>query len=216
MENPVELPAGTKADILKHLIKQELSAQDLAERLEVSATAVRQHLDILVASGLVARRKLAARPSRPTYLYRLSGQGARAFPRRYELLLRYLVEVLVDRHGTEGVAEILDAAGLRLAAEVRDRFVSAGDKARWKLLVDWLESELAWQADLTEEAPGRRRITIHQCPFLDASRLHPVVCGAFFRSLIRALYGAVPVEHQPAAGGLACCSLLVGDIGAPR
>jgi predicted ArsR family transcriptional regulator len=210
------LPAGTKADILEYLTKQELSTQSLAERLQVSSAAVRQHLAILEALGLVTRRKVVTKPSRPTHLYRLSEQGTQLFPKRYDLLLRYLVEELLERHGIDGVGGILAAAGRRLAEGVRDRLASADEHTRWRLLVDWLERELAWQADVTEEGPGARRITIHQCPFLDAARVHPAVCGAFFASLVHALYGEVPVEHRPAAAGPACCSLLVSGVAARR
>jgi len=211
-----ELPAGTKADILEYLTKQELSARSLAERLQVSSAAVRQHLAILEALGLVTRLKVVTAPSRPTHLYRLSVQGTRVFPKRYDLLLRYLVEELLERHGIDGVGGILAAAGRRLAERVRERLASADERTRWRLLVDWLERELAWRADVTEEGPGARRITIHQCPFLDVARVHPTVCGAFFASLVCTLYGEVPVEHGPAGAGPACCSLLVSEIAAPR
>lgn len=182
----------------------------------MSPAAVRQHLDTLSALGFVSRRKVVTRPSRPTYLYRLSDEGSRAFPKRYDVLLRYLVEVLIERHGTQDVVEVLEAAGRRLAERVRGRFASADERERWELLVDWLENEFAWQAEITEEPPGRRRITIYHCPFQDASRVHPAVCGAFLSALIRALYGEAPVDHQPAAGAPACCSLLVAEIASPR
>lgn len=209
MKTDERLPPGTKHDILKLLVKQELSAHSLAERLGVSPTAVRQHLDTLRALGLVERRKLVTRPSRPTFLYRLSPLGQRAFPKRYELLLGLVVDVLLERHGPDAVAEVVGAAARRLAERVRGRLERADPRARWDLLVGWLEDELAWQADVADEPAGGRRITIHQCPFQDVSRAHPAVCGVFFRALIHALYGEVPVQHEPAAAGPACCSLRV-------
>ncbi len=218
MKTDERLPPGTKQDILKLLVKQELSAKNLADRLGVSATAIRQHLDTLRALGLVERRKLVTRPSRPTFLYRLSSLGQRAFPKRYDLLLGLVVEALLERYGSDGLAAVVEAAARRLAEQVRGRFERSDGRGRWELLVGWLEGELAWQADVSAEPEGGRRITIHQCPFQEVSRAHPAVCGVFFGTLIRTLYGEVPVEHAPAAGGPACCSLrIAGGAGpAPR
>lgn len=209
MKTSRSLPEGTKHDIMKLLIKQELSAQNLAEALRVTPAAVRQHLETLDALGLVARRKVVTQPSRPTYLYRLSARGAAAFPKRYDLLLGLLVDVLLERHGPDAVAGIVESAARRLAERVRPRFDGADARRRWELLVDWLEAELAWHADLAEEPNGRRRITIHQCPFQEVSRTQPAVCGVFFRTLLRALYGDVTIEHVPATMGPACCALIV-------
>ncbi len=215
MRRAPDLPAGTKYDILKLLAKQELAADALAETLGVSGAAVRQHLDTLKALGLVERRKVVTQPSRPTYLYRLSSEGRRAFPKRYDLLLALLVEALLERHGADAVAEVVRAAATRLAGRVRGRFATADERRRWDLLLAWLEEELAWQADAVEEPDGARRVVIHQCPFQDVSRDHPAVCGVFFRTLIETLYGEVPVEHRPEPAP-ACCSLRVASPPAGR
>ncbi len=190
-------------------MKQELSAIGLAGRLSVSATAVRQHLAMLEALGLVTRRKVVAQPGRPTYLYRLSAKGRGAFPKRYDLLLGDLVGVLLERHGADAVADVIRAAARRLAERVRPRFEGASPADRWALLLGWIEGELAWQADVTEE-PAGHRITIHHCPFQDVSRVHPAVCSVFFATLIQALHGSVPVAASPASTPAACCALLVG------
>lgn len=203
------LPAGTRLEILKRLIRQELSATGLAQSLGVSPAAIRQHLGTLEALGLVTKRKIITRPSRPTYLYSLSREGMRAFPKRYDLLLGELIEVLIERHGTGVVGDVAHAAARRLAARVRERFQVANDRRQWDLLMDWLEQELGWQAVVTNGQAGQRSIVIHHCPFHDVSRSHPAVCGVFFTTLIQALYSDVPVEHVPATTGPACCSLLI-------
>lgn len=198
---------------MKLLAKQELSAHSLSMALGVTPAAVRQHLDTLDALGLVARRKLVTRPSRPSYLYRLSSAGNRVFPKRYDLLLGLFVGVVLERHGEGAVADIVAAAAHRLAASVRDRFRQADARERWRLLIEWLEAELAWQADVVSEGSDVHRITIHQCPFQDVAREHPAICAVFFATLIRALYGDVPIEKAEAPAAPACCALLVGQRG---
>jgi|SRR5919198_3369518 predicted ArsR family transcriptional regulator len=197
-------PQGTKYEILKLLLREELSAQALAGHLRVTATAVRQHLETLHGQGLVARRKVVTQPSRPTFLYRLSAGGAAAFPKRYDLLLGLFVDVLLERHGVEWVAVLVQDAARRLAERVRSRFSVADPRRRWELLLAWLEEELTWHADVAA-TDGHYRITIHQCPFREISRTQPAVCGVFFRTLLQALYADVEVEHVGAMSGPACC-----------
>jgi DeoR family suf operon transcriptional repressor len=207
--HPPRAPGGTKDDILKLLVKQELSAQTLAEHLHVSPAAVRQHLDTLKALGLVSRRTRVTRPSRPTYLYRLTPHGHRVFPKRHDLLLAQIVEVLVERHGPAAVAEVLEAAAARLAAQVRDRVEHPDRRMRWTRLLAWLEEELAWQANVADQPGGSRRITVHHCPFQEVAAAHPAVCGVFVTALLRALAGDAQVEHTVLPDGPACCALVV-------
>ena len=204
------LLAGTKRDILKLLIRQELSAISLAKTLGVSPAAVRQHLETLQALGLVTRRKrVATRPSRPTFLYRLSAQGAGILPKRYDLLLGLVVEVLLERNGPGAVEEIIRAAAERLAERGRHRFRRGDEAAHSKQLVEWLEAELAWEADVATDRTGRR-ITIHQCPFQDVAREYPNVCGVFFTTLLRALDAGADVEQAPTPPAPACCAFVLG------
>jgi DeoR family suf operon transcriptional repressor len=211
MRKATNLPGGTKYEILSLLVRAELAADDLAARLAVSGAAIRQHLETLHGMGLVERRKVVSGPNRPTYLYRLSPEGQRAFPKRYDLLLGLVIEALLERRGGEAVAEVVGDAARRLAERVRGRFAAADEATRWALLLDWLEAELAWEAEAAGEAGGERRIVIHHCPFQDVAARHPEVCGVFFGTLLRALYGDASVTHRPERPA-ACCSLTVGPL----
>lgn len=208
----MESPTGTRLEVLELLLRHELSSQELAERLGVSPAAIRQHLTTLEALGLVARRKVVTQPSRPTYLYRVSPQGMRVFPKRYDLLLTQLIEVLTERQGPDGAGTVIAAAARRVAERVPGRFAGGDVRDRWRRFVDWLEAEFSWQADVAEEAADAadvRRLTIHQCPFQDLSRTEPDVCGLFFGTLIRSVCGDATVEHAGAAATPACCAFVV-------
>ena len=64
--------------VLDLLRRQEgLSVTDLMERLEVTATAIRQRLDRLEESGFIERRKQGVGRGRPSFNYFLTGKGAR-------------------------------------------------------------------------------------------------------------------------------------------
>jgi len=207
----MDVPTGTRLDIMERLLRQELSSQELSDKLGVSPAAVRQHLTTLEALGLVVRRKVVTQPSRPTYLYRVSPVGMRIFPKRYDMLLAQMIAVLSDRQGPEAVETTIAAAARRLAEQAPTRVTGGAATERWRHLVEWLEGEFAWQADVSEEAGTTRRLTIHQCPLQDLSKTQPDVCGVFFGSLIRTLCSGAVVEHADAPAVPACCAFLVSE-----
>jgi DeoR family suf operon transcriptional repressor len=177
--------------------------------LGMSPAAIRQHLATLDAFGLVSRRKVITKPSRPTYLYRASPEGMRTFPKRYDLLLTQLLEVLEEKEGPEVVLEVVRAAARRLAERSRGEFPRGNDDVRWDGVLEWLERQFSWLAEITTESGQARRITIRHCPFQDLPRESPDVCGGFFTTLLEALLGGVRVEHVPATVTPACCAFTV-------
>jgi predicted ArsR family transcriptional regulator len=137
-------------------------------------------------------------------------------PARPTLLLVELADIWIERYGTDGMAELVRTAARRIAGRVRDRFQRADVRTRWALLIEWFETELAWQATVTEEPDGGYSITVLTCPFQDVSRArYPAVCGVFFTTFIQALYTDVSVEHVLATAEPVCCFVRVGGASSP-
>lgn len=212
------LPIGTKREILDSLLKGERTAEALAERLSVSATAVRQHLAALVSAGLVERRTAETTAGRPAYLYRLTESGRRLYPTRHGLLLRELVEALVERHGRDWTLTVLADLGRAHAAaaavELAGR-AEPGGRTNGNTALAWLEEEFRWEADVDERVAGGRRLVLHQCPFRAVSVDDPEVCGAYFSALLGRLLRVGPVVHAPIRDGIRCCALEIGANPAP-
>lgn len=202
------LPSGTRREILELLLREELTAAEIAARLDVSPTAVRQHLTPLRALELVSRAKDVPTTGRPTYRYRLSPLGRRAFPKRHDLLLAGIVETLIERQGVDAVLDVVEDAARRLARRTEGRFEGLDRDARWDALLEWVEEAFEWEAEVTEDA-GTRTIVLHHCPFQAVSAEHPAVCGRFFRSLLSTLADAARIEHVPIRDGVRCCALEV-------
>jgi predicted ArsR family transcriptional regulator len=212
MPLPQGPPEGTKYAILQLLLRQELRPAELARRLDITPTAVRQHLATLAALGLVERRRVPAGPSRPPEVYRLSTEGRRTFPKRYDLLVTGLLEVMLERSGSDHTLEAVAEAARRLAARVTPELDGGTKAERWSRLLAWLEQEFAWEADALRADGTPARLIIHQCPFQDVSSRHPAVCGRFFSSLIEAIQPGARLEHAPNAPGEACCVFVVGRV----
>src|SRR4030095_15371058 len=148
----METPSGPRLDILELLLREELNSQQLSNRLGVSPAAVRQPLTTLEALGLVVRRKAVTQPGRPTYLYRVSPQGMRIFPKRYDMLRAQMIGVLSERQGAEAVEETIEAAAKRVAAHAANRVSGGTGPERWRRLLEWLQNEVALQGGVTGEA----------------------------------------------------------------
>jgi predicted ArsR family transcriptional regulator len=210
---PQGTPEGTKRAILQMLLREELKPSEMAGRLGITPTAVRQHLSALTALGLVERRRVATGPSRPPEIYRLSAEGRRVFPKRYDLLLAGVIEVMLERAGPERTFETVAEAARRLADGLKV-LKDLPERERWTRLLAWLDHEFAWEADAAGWNGGPGRLIIHQCPFQDVSSRHPGVCGAFFSTLIQAMHPGVRLAHAPNAPGEACCQFVVTSGGA--
>ena len=201
------LPEGTKRSLLDLLVRRERTAEELAELLGVSPTAVRQHLATLAGLGLVERRKSETRGGRPAFLYRLTAHAHRAYPKRHDLLVREILEALIEREGEEEALAIVTDAARHLARKVRVDDGERGAPGRLEALASWLEAEFAWEADFERRPDGGLHFVIHRCPFQAVSTKHPTVCGAFFRTLLEELTNAGPFDHRPIGDGICCCAL---------
>jgi predicted ArsR family transcriptional regulator len=210
------LPEGTKRALLDLLVRQERSAEQLAEGLGVSPTAVRQHLATLSGLGLVERRKSETRSGRPAFLYRLSELGRGAYPKRHDLLVRELVATLIEREGEERTLEIVTEAARHLADRVGDELGGVEPAVRVAEIAAWLEAEFAWEADVETTPEGGLRFVVHRCPFQAVSELHPRVCGAFFRALLEGVTDAGPFGHRPLGDDFCCCVLEAPPEGSRR
>jgi DeoR family suf operon transcriptional repressor len=209
------LPEGTKRALLDLLVRQERTAEELARDLDVSATAVRQHLATLSGLGLVERRKADTQGGRPAFLYRLSTVGRRAYPKRHDLFARELISTLVEREGPEWTLGLVTDTARHVADEARAG-ISAANGGGLKALARWLEAEFAWEADVEEGRDGGHRFIVHQCPFQAVSADYPAVCGAFFTTLLEQLTGEGPFVHRPIGDGICCCALEAGTRGVQR
>jgi predicted ArsR family transcriptional regulator len=133
----------------------------------------------------------------------------RVFPKRYDLLLTEMLEILAEQTGPDQTGALVEAAARRVADRAGGQLIRGSDAERWRRLLEWIETEFSWQATV-EEGPGEvRQITIHQCPFQDLSKTQPDVCGVFFGALIRQACPRATVEHAPAPAEPACCAFVV-------
>jgi predicted ArsR family transcriptional regulator len=184
---------STRGQIVTLLRRSGRTVEDLARALDLTDNGVRAHLAILERDGIVRQRGSVRRTSgggKPAYVYELTQAAEDLFPKAYEPVLRRLLDVLSDQHGSEESEALLRSVGRRLAEEHSTR--ADGAHARLESAVEVL-NELGGLAEL-EERDGAVVIRGYSCPLAGVAPEHPEVCR-ITETLIAELAG-VPVRER--------------------
>jgi predicted ArsR family transcriptional regulator len=167
-------PESGSSKIVEYLQRNgEGTIKDFAALLEVSATAVREHLIHLQADGLVVARAERRGPGRPRLVYGLSEKAQSLFPKQYDRLISLLLRELIALEGPDKVALILNGVSQRLAGEYADRMEGTDVVVRLGELRQLLEQ----RGVPAEVAPDGDGIRLFACPYYDVAHLHPQVCS---------------------------------------
>jgi predicted ArsR family transcriptional regulator len=97
--------------------KGQLTADELADLLNISAVAVRRHLTKLESVQLVTYVEVQRGMGRPSFVYQLGEAAANFFPRRYEELAHTVLETIKQLYGIEAVDAIFRVRSEHLIAD---------------------------------------------------------------------------------------------------
>lgn len=197
----------TQRRLLAQLLdrKSGLTIDELAERLDITRSAVNQHLSALEKSGDVAQnssRKTAGRPGR---LYVLTDAGIENFPKKYSWFSRVLFESLRARIGLEQFGQYMYDLGVQMSAAAIPRLLGKTRPERVTEIVK-IMNETGFLAHIVaaREGDSLPRIECKNCVYHDLSKEFTEVCR-FDIGFISGLMGA-EVEHEECMqrGGQAC------------
>lgn len=176
---PNATPDARTRDRVARLILESgpLSAASLGERLGLSTAAVRRHLDLLVADGVLV--EVQPRPSvqrgrgRPARRYALTDQGRGQFPHAYDDLATTALRYLFETGGAQAVAAFADRRAHLLAAELPGRATAAQ-------LAQSLTA--AGYASTLEVTASGTQMCQHHCPVAHVAAQFPELCQAETRA----------------------------------
>jgi predicted ArsR family transcriptional regulator len=205
MAVPLEAADSTQQSLLRTLLRNKdgLTVQALAQMLDVSRNAVRQHLTSLERDGLVTKGRTQPSGGRPEQLYVLTSEGSEQFPRQYSWFSELLLQLLQAQPGDSSLDDKLAEMGRTVAASLATRLTGEpGSAARLAAIADIMR-ELGYDA-VPKTANGERVIEAHNCVFHKLAMKSPEVCS-FDIALLSAASGS-PVEHRTCMvrGGDAC------------
>jgi DeoR family transcriptional regulator, suf operon transcriptional repressor len=171
---------STKQNILQYILKQnQATAQQLAKDLNLSAQAIRRHLNELETEGLIQYQSVQNGMGRPKHLYQLSTQGRdRVLPQKYGEFAVSFLDTLAETVGKEQVSKVLEQQWLKKAAEYRDRVGNGSLRQRIAKLVQLREEE-GYMAELRQMSKERQQFVLveHNCAISEVAESYPSICG---------------------------------------
>lgn len=165
--------------------KAGMTMDQLAETLNITRTAVRQHLTALEVSGFIQKGQMLSSGGRPSQFYQLTKKGFDLFPKQYSLFSNFLLETISLEKGQTGLSEWLGQIGSQVAQNFQNQTEDADFHGRLIKTVN-IMNMLAYDAELVEDSKNDYAIEAVNCVYHDLAESHPQVCQ-FDISLITTL-----------------------------
>ena len=166
--------------LLDHLRRNGgASVAELTELLAVTATAVRQRLNRLMAEGLIEREQSTEekQPSRgrPSYTYRLTEKGRRDSGDNYDDLAQAMWEEIRSISDPAVRVGLLKRLASKLAERYADRVDGEGVVDRMRRLIQVMgEREVPVEV---EESNGLPVLTMLACPYPTLAEQDRTICA---------------------------------------
>jgi len=184
----------TRRHLLKALLarKAGLSADELAQRLNITRTAVRQHVAALEGQGYLRRIRTASTGGRPGQKYALTEPGHGLFPKQYSFFSEALLDTLRAEKGEAGLRRWLRKLGRQTARALPGNTAAKPVKVRIQHTAALL-NQLAYEATAAN-AGGKPVIEATNCVYHNLAATNRAVCQ-FDIGLLETLTG-MKVEQQ--------------------
>ncbi|MBA3356214.1 MAG: transcriptional regulator [Pyrinomonadaceae bacterium] len=189
----------TRRAIVK-LLKTEgpIDSAHLAERLRLTAMAIRQHLYALQNENLVTAEERPVPVGRPAKFWRLTREADRLFPEAYAELNVALIDALKNTFGDEGLDRVLVSRCARQRADYTRR-IRPKDSLEKKLkeLVR-VRTEEGYMAEIKTDVDGSFLLVENHCPICAAANACLGLCSTeldLFRSVLGPGVEVERIEH---------------------
>nr|WP_218889058.1 metalloregulator ArsR/SmtB family transcription factor [Saccharopolyspora hordei] len=158
-----------------------ITAAAVADELGLSPTAVRRHLDVLVAEGEAHTREASPRRrrgrGRPAKLFLLTEVGRARFGHAYDDLAVAALRFIAEHDGEQAVREFAERRMAALVANHREALAAARNPAeRAEALADALTRE--GYAASTRSVGSGEQLCQHHCPVAHVAADFPQLCEA--------------------------------------
>ncbi|GLY65793.1 hypothetical protein Atai01_24120 [Amycolatopsis taiwanensis] len=181
---PVQVTAEgrTRHEVARLLLEEgPMTAAVVADRLGISPTAVRRHLDALVADGEADTRDAPRRGprgrGRPAKLFLLTEQGRARFGHAYDDLAVSAIRFLAEHAGEDAVRAFAQARVAKLVEPHKAQVTApVGAAQRAEALADALTKE--GYAASTRRVGTGEQLCQHHCPVAHVAAEFPQLCEA--------------------------------------
>lgn len=202
----------TQGEILSYLKAQgSTTLSGLADRLNLTREAVRQHLATLQEEGWIQRvgRLKSLSQGRPAAVFALTPAGDHLFPKFYDSLSLEFLDTLADNFGKEAVRTLLTALTDKQVArwETKLRGLSLPER------IGALTGIYFEQDPYTHVEQDERGYLLveRNCPYLNLALQRPQLCSVTLATLSRLLGVRVRREAKFQEGDRHCAFRVLAD-----
>jgi predicted ArsR family transcriptional regulator len=200
MSGSAEVDKLKVKDQILHLLKTggAQNAAAIAEQLQVSPMAIRQHLQALQAEELVTYEEERRPVGRPVKLWRLTTKAARLFPDSHAELLVNLLRGVDKIYGESGLESLVAE---RTRSQIETYAAQLPDELNWRERVELLanlRSREGYMAEVIPEANDSVLLVENHCSINLAAQNFNQLCGSelvVFTTLLGPTVQVERVEH---------------------
>jgi predicted ArsR family transcriptional regulator len=173
-------PPDRTTDRLLHALKSggPQVAAALADRLSITPSAIRQHLDRLLAQGLVAFEDRREGVGRPRRYWHLTAEGQAGFPDRHAGLVLELLAAVPALFGNRGLQALIEARATASAARYGAALDGLAEPAARLAELARLRAAEGFMAELVEGDGGDTLLVQNHCPIMAAAGACQALCHA--------------------------------------
>ncbi len=177
MDSPVAELSPTQRTVLATLKRLgEATADELATKLDISASAVRQHLGVLLSADVVATRQQRGLPGRPASTYHATPKSEALFSSSDTKLS---IEILaqVEQEDPALIARIFDRRSSQLVEIARERLAGKPVDECIDIVAELLD-EQGYLADFVKVEAGHYHLNLHSCAIWPVANRFRQACTA--------------------------------------
>jgi predicted ArsR family transcriptional regulator len=199
-EQLLDTSRGRIVTLLQH---GGLTVDDIASKLELTASAVRAQITAMERDGVVQRAGRRAGTTRPSAVFELTPEVEQLLSQAYAPFLTEMVRVFSDALPSRDVDRLMRKVGAGLAEQLPNHArPSASLAARVAAASELLNHQLG--AVTHVEANGKYVIRGVSCPLAAVTGKHAAVCRAL-ESMLSEIIGARVAECCDREGRPRCC-----------
>lgn len=206
----------TRHEVARLLLEQgPITAASVAEQLGISPTAVRRHLDALLADGEAETRDASSRAprgrGRPAKLFLLTDAGRARFGHAYDDLAVSAIRFLAEHGGPEAIQAFAERRVAALVGPHREAITRDSDPSvRAEALATALTRE--GYAASTQQVGAGEQLCQHHCPVAHVAAEFPQLCEAETKAFAQLLGTHVQRLATIARGDAACTTHVPVDV----
>jgi predicted ArsR family transcriptional regulator len=183
--------------------KGEMTADELASSLGISAVAIRRHLVSLEKDNLVVHRQVQRGVGRPNYTYFLGPAAESLFPSNYHQFAANLVQVVRELYGNKAVEQIFNERTEKLKQLYQAQIDSHELPGRIEQLVRLREVD-GYMTTMQENQDGTFLLNEHNCPIFHVAEDCLQACQNDLKLFADILDADVKRVKHMAQGDTAC------------